>query len=215
MRHRTTIAILLGMALVVSACGETTNAPTGDGGLSEGIGVHGAWTIDVFNADGSRDQTLSFENALTEGGAAALVNAVLNEEDSGAENRGYVTDVIVLADAGGLDFEGTSPCDDPYNESGFEPINSAPFVTTACFVDGVIAADGGSPAFTVSGSATAERDGTIDTVETWMVNSGSGAIWAIALTRAKGDPLPIDVLAGQTIDVSVEISFDTGSLTSP
>ena len=77
------IALLMTvLALVASACGTAREmaqveelaagaptvaetAPAPDSADGEGIEVHGHWTIEVRNPDGSLDERYEFENALT------------------------------------------------------------------------------------------------------------------------------------------------------
>ena len=61
---------LLGLlALVVASCGAT---PPQASGPNEGIQVHGDWTIDIYNVDGSHDEHIAFSNDLYPSGATAL-----------------------------------------------------------------------------------------------------------------------------------------------
>lgn len=88
------IALLMTvLALVATACGtgqelaevETVaaaapvvseTAPAPESGDGVGIQVHGHWTIEVRNPDGSLDARYEFENALTDSGRGLLVNRV-------------------------------------------------------------------------------------------------------------------------------------------
>lgn len=58
-----TAGLVAALGLLLSACG-SSGADPGGGGLGEAIGVHGNWTIDVSNADGSADASYRFENAF-------------------------------------------------------------------------------------------------------------------------------------------------------
>lgn len=83
------IALLMTvLALVTSACGTsqelaevetlavaapvTAGTAPAPGGNDEGIEVHGHWTIEVRNPDGSLDERYEFENALVDYGKQAL-----------------------------------------------------------------------------------------------------------------------------------------------
>lgn len=50
------VGLVAVVALVVASCGGGTPD------AAEGVGVHGAWTIDVLNADGSLDERVQFHN---------------------------------------------------------------------------------------------------------------------------------------------------------
>ena len=92
----------------------------GAGGPSEGIKVRGAWTIQVFNPDGSMAQKVEFENALRLEGADALAaalagNTLFPDVDlGGGPETTFPFWTIFLADLGTLlpsPEPGLSPCD--------------------------------------------------------------------------------------------------------
>jgi len=58
-----TAGLVVAIGLLLSACGSSSSDP-GGGGIGEAIGVHGNWTIDVVNADGSPDASYRFQNAF-------------------------------------------------------------------------------------------------------------------------------------------------------
>jgi hypothetical protein len=78
---------LLATALAVTLAAATTSG-TGlaqarggkDGVMQAGITVHGHWTIDVRNKDGSLASHSEFENALDPNGGASLLAGLLNGE---------------------------------------------------------------------------------------------------------------------------------------
>ena len=222
-------AIAALVALLASACGPgTTAAPEAPG---ESIGVHGSWTIEVLDPDGSLDERVEFDNALTDLGARRLSNIMAGTTDIFGNLAPAEIVGIAAGDRGGLDFDGVPPCTHPYDderlESGFivghnSVENPPPLVAdTACVImvealggEATTSVDASPPhAFTISGSVVAEQEGTIDFVETWVYeqveDSIIGTEFFIALTRKTGDPLPIDVEEGQTLQISVSITFGT------
>ncbi|MEA3511148.1 MAG: hypothetical protein U9R51_06910 [Actinomycetota bacterium] len=116
---RKMIVLVGALMLVASACsvsGEATDAgsaaapaltPTtvhteavttadGSGTTSEGIQVHGHWTIEVRNPDGSLDEHIEFDNALEADGARLLAEllagglTVWNENYFGNDNSPWL-----------------------------------------------------------------------------------------------------------------------------
>ena len=59
-------------------------APVADGPSAEGITVHGHWKLDIFDADGSYDRSVEFQNALTPGGAGILAQLLGRDRTPGA-----------------------------------------------------------------------------------------------------------------------------------
>lgn len=57
---------------VEGGAADAAPAADSDDGSTDGITVHGHWRLDVMNADGTLDQTVEFENALTNDGAQFL-----------------------------------------------------------------------------------------------------------------------------------------------
>jgi hypothetical protein len=78
-----TRAILAVLAVVVAACG---------GGVPEAaepgdtIAVHGDWTIEVYDADGTLDERVEFSNALVGGGQESLVLLLAGFGSAGSWN---------------------------------------------------------------------------------------------------------------------------------
>ncbi len=71
-------------ALVVAACGSASGEVADDGGLASGIGVHGAWTIDVYEEDGTLGRSASFTNDLTSTGEEVLADLLTGERAAGS-----------------------------------------------------------------------------------------------------------------------------------
>lgn len=62
---------------------EQTTAPASSGGPQEGVKVHGHWTIEVRDPDGTLVTQREFENALTPAGAATLIRILARQNAPG------------------------------------------------------------------------------------------------------------------------------------
>ncbi len=199
--------------MVLASCGGT---PPEASGPNESIQVHGDWTINIYNEDGSLDSHVEFSNDLTNGGSEVLADVLSGASNYGASGGNSPEWEIVLGETGGVDFTGTSPCTDQYPKSPSVPENPALFLTEACYIVASVAVTGG-PSFGIelTGSVEADRAGTIDIVETthdqfFQVSENQFSRKVRVFTRNIEAPLPIDVQAGQTIQVQVDISFTSG-----
>lgn len=115
---------------------------TDTGNPSEGIQVHGHWTIEVRDPDGTVASRREFENALTQEGAEALISLLTDLRPAGLGDADWVV--------GLSDTSGTPPC------------------PSECFVvegAGLTVENLGS-SMRLSGAATADTDGTISRVRT-------------------------------------------------
>lgn len=205
------------------------------GGQHEGIKVHGHWTIEVHNSDGSLVRHVEFENSLAPGfsatnsagqvlvvpGGAAFLSAAAsgqwNFASSGWEvlfvGPSGLTQIFTATDA---------PCVPACIVGTPASIGSCPTGVsstpgTSCNLS--IAALGTSPAFTgfqLSGSVAATQMGQISTVLTTISVTCPAStptclpagLNAAAFTSSTNFPgAPISVVAGQTIAVTVNISF--------
>jgi hypothetical protein len=190
------IGMVAALALLAAACATPDVVPEASG-PSEGIAVHGDWTIDVLNADGSLDRRAEFSNALQVGGAEGIVRLLAGERSSG----GNFT--IALGD-----FLGEGPC----------PSDS----DNLCLIEvvGSVVEDGGLPdTLRLSGSTVVEEDSGIFRVITSFQTCGSGtspsecaalgyATDVSGLTIKHLAPEEeVPVFAGQIVQVQVDISF--------
>lgn len=171
----------------------------------EGIKVHGHWVIEVRDADGSLDSRTEFDNALQYNGAVTLASIL-------AGNTAPFYWAIVLG--------------------GAEPscIRADKGEAVACVIG-----EPGNPSdsdnltlqqlnnsegFALSGSVTSTWFGRIEWVKTalsfiaeqpYSDIQGGGGLDAHDFTKAtndaQGNPLSIDVGQGQSIHVTVTISF--------
>ncbi len=223
-------------------------------GHHEGIAVHGHWTIEVHNIDGSLARHVEFENSLDPGfmfpsnppspepGGAAYLSGVLSglwaapgETNSANPNVRSPVWFIILAGASGLNTNYTgnnSPC--VLGSGGASASNQ---LFAGC---GIIQNTAGnpclpSPGFScnlsvvplgtapnltglqLTGSIVALNNGQINTVATLIggvfclsypsscPNGNIGTASFTSSTNFQG--APISVLAGQTVAVTVNISF--------
>jgi hypothetical protein len=206
------IALLGALLLVLAACAGTTGAAPvqENGAASDGIGVHGAWTVDVINPDGTLDQHYEFHNELTAWGEETLAH-LLNGGSAGeweisAEEAGYATDPGHLAPCDDLDeiSTNTSACVMTEEDSGTRSL------TVAMASPGVLE---------LSGSFVADRDGSISYVRTAVQVCDP-------LVDCYGDPIIVyadftgtpvsqasgadySIAQGQQVQITVDISFGT------
>ena len=189
------------------------------GGSGEGIQVHGHWTIEIREPNGTLVSHHEFENALTPFGHVRLTQLLGREESVG------LWEVNVLGPIG-ANGPCTSPSEPEFCELG-EPtsINNRAYGFYNLAVDVIPPVlDPADPflqtvltagALVLSGTATAQQDGAIASVF-----SGH---WVCATTIAPASPcqspggfggftrtdLPanVPVLDGQSIQVTVRITF--------
>src|SRR5262245_21938795 len=173
-------------------------------GQNEAIKVHGEWTIDVKNPDGSLVSHHEFRNALDSFGALRLAELLARLKSPGVWNIGlwqvgitrrpcpsYFNGACVIGEVGSTDPE-------------------AQFKTMTVSVP---ASGPNQGKLVLSGTATVEADGDINTVITQLgycagttAPAGRGAYRDSGFTR-KDFASPVQVLAGQIIQVTVVISF--------
>jgi len=185
------IAALAVFVLLISA-GCSAGQPQA-AGPTEGIQVHGDWTIDVVNADGTLDRHIEFGNALTSDGASQLA--------------GYLAGVSTPGQWF-IDLDGSS-------SNG--PCATANPTFGTCEVVATASADG-SGVLTLNGSVTAQNDGEIADVATRTAFcSPSVSPNDCTSTASVGAPFTVrtlaaaeSVTAGQAIQVEVVLSFTSG-----
>ncbi len=182
-------------------------------GPHEGIKVHGHWTIEVRNPDGKLVTHREFENSLAQSaGAATLVSPL---------DRGVVSGLWLIT----LDFSqaicpgGSIECalaENPATVAGA-------FKTLTVAVSG---AQTPSPHLILSGSMTAPQNGSVVGVDTWQtqcaatvapancldtnaltVQAPRGGIYGVYGVFTGTVIPPVNVVAGQSIQVTVDISF--------
>lgn len=192
MTHRL-IALIASLALVITACGtsggeSTAAAAESLGASSEGIQVHGHWTIDVVNPDGTLDSHTEFENDFF--GAIPLGRLLAGDATIGNWE-------VDLANT-----NGPSPC----STTGI-----------LCLILSVVA-EPTLTGLSLSGSVVADQDGSVDRVRTItnlcassVSPDGCGTTpGGFLITQKFLDPADVvAVSASQTIEVIVDISFSS------
>ena len=176
------------------------------GGPQEGIAVHGHWTIEVRNPDGSLVECREFDNALGILGIEALTKILARQAALGSW-------LIRIGGTPGPCQGVASPTYCAMGEPGVPgfPVSSTNFYTLTATLVGTQA----SSKLVLSGSVTAANDSTIEWVKTQLHICGpnvspddcatSIGTWPdFTLT---GLSPSVSVQAGQIIMVTVEISF--------
>lgn len=190
------IALVALVALAAAACG----APGGDA-AGDGIQVHGHWTIEVFDPDGTLASHTEFENALTSGGEALLSRLLVRDASMGQ------WEIELLG----------SP--DPHLCPPFGCLIGPPIDTLADSND-IVVERIGNDTVRLSGTVQAVQDGSVRTVNTVRGvcgptvapascldygNALSGSTLFTSRTLTAGEV--VTASAGQLVQVIVDISF--------
>ena len=208
-----TILLLAGCSSVPSqySVPETSPGLAADKASDEGITVHGHWTIEVRNPDGTLVERREFNNALHHEGAPFL-SRILGRQNSVG---GWVVHLAARdsADSAFLRDDFT-----PHRASLVESTREESPYSNIFRNLTVSVPDSGDDMnkFVLSGTATAQRDGTIELVQT--VNnqlpsteppSGNyGGIGAEGFTSTYL-PSPVILTTGQQVMAKVVISFSS------
>lgn len=203
------LAVFLVAALAISVPAMAQESPEPASGAVEGIKVHGHWEIEVRNLDGTFDTRREFDNALNPFGAESLARLLGRTMSVG------LWQILLVDDSGG------GPCelDGQPRACGIqEPTDSR---TDPRFFNNLVVEVVGPPAneMVLSGTATAQRDGTIAIVRTFLYRCTPDLAPddPPACQQALGDQFaqftfttlasPVSVVAGQQILVTVTMSF--------
>jgi len=184
-------------------------------GRHEGIKVHGHWTIEVRNPDGTVVTHREFENALSPPTGPQLLVSLLNAQGA-ALSQPFLWGVI-LTGSSALGGSATS-CGGHdcliLQAGGGETGGSIPGLITWDSSDLIATAPTGSSAnagsYVLSGSVMAPATTAIAAVSTETLSSSGGfGVSPPVISTFTGTNLrsPISVSAGQTIAVTVIISF--------
>ncbi|MBF8265772.1 MAG: hypothetical protein HW384_1636 [Dehalococcoidia bacterium] len=189
-------------APVAPSSGEA--APTRPG--VEGIKVSGHWTIEVREPDGRLVSRQEFENALMTLGAESLAGFLAREQTTGwwRLNLNGTSSTSHACLSSGTPF----PC--LIGESSDTGTFSYLFKTLVVSSVG----SGATAKMKSSGTLTAQKDGDIGTVSTWVgrcantiaPNTGCGNTFY--LFTQKTLTAPVSVLLNQQVVVTVEIGFN-------
>jgi len=176
-------------------------------GPVEGLRVHGRWTIEVRNPDGTLVERRDFENALViPAGATHLANILGRARTVGGWRINTVGSAQICEHpAGG------SPTSCEIVESTDALVSNAAFPTLTVTVSGAVPAE-----MVLNGSLVAQLTGDISQVRTFNLYcanttspsacpAGSAAGAGMVTSTSLGTP--IAVTAGQQVQVRVVISF--------
>jgi hypothetical protein len=191
-------------------------AQESSGGMRDGFKVHGHWTIDVRNPNGSLASHREFENSLVGGsatsGAGVLAKLLTTPTTSIATALPFGLDWAVFLNLNGA--EGAATCKGTDNSGNIiavdciismlrwpNGVNSGPNDNLTASIDGTVM-NGLSTLDRVklAGSITAGVDGPISAVFTRLGGTTS------RFSESFLNP-PINVLANQVIQVTVVFSF--------
>lgn len=188
------------------------------GGANEGIKVHGHWTIEVRNLDGALVSHHEFENSLQggPGGGAILLSSVLSRQNTVGAWVIFLSanldgDSIIIDEAG------------TNSASQHASMCAGNLTTFSCSANLTVTASADG-SFTLAGSAvvppttftavTAVRtaagvclSNTSPLACPPMFGSNGYGVTNRNLDGLNGNPVPVPVSPGQTVAVTVKISF--------
>jgi hypothetical protein len=181
------------------------------GGQKESIKVHGHWTIDVRNADGTLATHREFENALQTSGAKVLAH-LLARLDTVQPDRWSIRI--------GEGASGSGPCATP--DPAYCEIMESTYpggLPPRYFKTLTLSVNEAAASFVLNGTATAQRASQIDNLSTFVGECSQGSCNSGLLFTHVDLPAPVNgscspniqcavsVVSGQIIQVSVTISF--------
>jgi hypothetical protein len=188
------------------------------GGQQEGIKVHGHWTIEVRNPDGALVSHHEFENSLQggPGGGAILLSSVLSRQNTVGSwviflSASFDGDSIIIDEAG------------TNSASQHASMCAVNLTTSSCSANLTVTASADG-SFTLAGSAVVPQTTftAVSAVRTAasvclsntsplacppMFGSNGYGVTNRNLDGLNGDPAPVPVTPGQTVAVTVKISF--------
>jgi len=185
---RTRLTLVLALTMILAAVASPAAAQSADHAgprvPGDGIKVHGHWTIELTNPDGTVAARHEFENALLNQGARVLATLLQSNTP-----RGFWL-VQVGTPTGGPCGPNATPCF--LSESG-SPVSGAA-LTIELMSNG--------EAVRLRGTATAGLDGDISVVTTNQFIGNQSFVFSQRTLAT-----PIHVVSGQSITVSVVFSF--------
>jgi len=197
------LAVFLSLAL--SAAPAMAQASKSGGGPQEGIKVHGHWSIEVRDPDGSLVSHHEFENALVVGGGPSSGDALLAGLLAGTYGRVVNWSVQLVTNLSSL----TGPC--RFNGQPFScQIVQGPGRNPPIFGGLLVRVPADAPGtLELSGQATVAGTDPIEVVTTdgevclgQECNFGQGFHFTRHVLST-----PIQVAPGQNVNVTVRISF--------
>jgi hypothetical protein len=178
----------------------------------EGIKVHGHWTFEIYNPDGSFDKKVEFENALTTVGGDFILN-VLN----GGIVRNYGWNITITGPTTvGPCLDGSSSSRECFITSETGTDTSAEFHNlthvielfpiTELILSGSFVATNGSNA-SIGNVQTDILSCSNPSVRTQTDCTGSGDVKNTILFTAKALNTAVTVSTGQLVQITVKISI--------
>lgn len=189
-KRKTLAAVALALGLVLAgepAARADTGAAQPDA-TSGGIQVHGHWTIEVRNPDGSLASRREFENALVPGEGDAALARMFNRNQM---NWKWVVEVGEDSPSGT-----GGPC-----RPAVTPPNGRPCTVRQPDVTVTVAGE----TVRLSGAVTAQQASDVSRFATLLDAVHNGG--TITRFTEKRLPAPVSVAAGQVIQVTVVFSF--------
>ena len=194
-KGRNTASAVVAVSLLALVLGSPARAGSDapqPSGPSEGIKVHGDWTIEIRNPDGTVASRHVFKNALVPGGGDAALARLLGRTLAPFHWR------VVIGDSSGPG----SPCPPPPTT----PPNGMPCVVTEPALAVTVTSEG---TVQLSGMVTALRPASIALVETELRDPNTQVLLQRFTRKQLSSPIP--VVAGQVIQATVVFSFSSGS----
>lgn len=199
-----TLGLVFGLSGGQPQSTESTQASlTSAGGPNEAIQVHGHWNIEVINPDGTLASRNEFDNDLVDMGKSALVGLLIGDHSAGM----WMVRLTATQQASSPFASGSGwILDNRYTGTP----SSAPdtFYTLDVARDPITVG-----VFTLTGTATATKDGGINFVATQICGCDASTAPSACTAFLVADEFTmasfnaVDVVAGQQILVQVTISF--------
>ncbi|MBT99186.1 MAG: hypothetical protein CL902_11240 [Dehalococcoidia bacterium] len=192
------VVILLLAILALSAfigCQAKPMVVSESGSESEGIKVHGDWTVEVTNPDGSLAKKIEFSNFITEDGREVLAR-LLTHGHSVADRR--LLFMLLPSESNGGNSSGIN-CNDAGEETMFPRAPKA---------SAVISADHKSSIWTAGCTVSIKNDlksAWLHTVFGKLVLEDDKNIWRTFSQKSLSTP--VEVVDGQTISATVVYAF--------
>jgi hypothetical protein len=208
-----------GEAETASAEDSSNREDSRHGGQHEGIKVHGHWTIEVRNADGSLATHREFENSLVAGDAGGLPAVLSRQSSVGGWYVALVDHTSPAADLCHGAFSGNVVGGFCYIGENAPSLGFADSSNLTVLASGQTAANFGPVILNLSGSVNVPSAGSIDSVQSrflfcpatvapaaCLTSTNIPSINAIAFTGTSLST-PVSVAAGQTVAVTIVITF--------
>jgi len=198
-------------ALVSTSTPAPVSAASANNGPNEGVKVHGYWTIDVTNPDGTLAEHRDFENALTSSGSFSLAQ-IMGRKGSVGEWTIIIDNTVPGSNAFQVPSVPNPSVLVPCAASIMEVYNDDDLSDFATLTIDVPSTGANANKLVLKGTATAQRDGSINRVRTESNVLPSDQIPHPAYgfySVFSGTDLanPVSLTAGQQIAVTVVISF--------